>query len=241
MRPEVMHQLVQINHTFYEQFAQPFHHSRLEPVPGFFELLDWLPATPQTVLDVGCGDGRWGYFLAERGRVDRYVGVDNSPAYLAQAQTSPTADSTRFTFRHGNMLEAGFLAGLPHFDLVVCLSALQHVPSRARRATLLLELAAQLAPHGRLILGNWQFLASERQRRKLVPWASVGLTAQDVEVDDYLLRWQRQGQGVRYVAQIDEAQTAELTAAAQLHIIHQFRSDGREGNLNLYTICQRAV
>jgi hypothetical protein len=38
------------------------------------------------------------------------------------------------------------------------------------------------------------------------------------------------------VAYIDESETAAMAETAALQILAQFRSDGREGNLNLYTI-----
>jgi hypothetical protein len=51
-----------------------------------------------------------------------------------------------------------------------------------------------------------------------------------------LLSWERGGQGVRYVALLDEQAMARLAQASDMMIEHQFRSDGREGDLSLYTI-----
>ncbi len=97
-------------------------------------------------------------------------------------------------------------------------------------------MAARLAPGGRVALANWQFTASERQRRKIRPWSEAGITAADVEEGDYLLSWQRGGYGLRYVALLDESETRRLAAAAGLRVVESFRSDGREGELNLYTV-----
>ena len=69
----------------------------------------------------------------------------------------------------------------------------------------------------------------------------LGLSESDVESGDYLLSWQREGSGLRYVCSIDVDQTAALVDEAGLAIENQFRSDGREGNLNLYTICEKRV
>ncbi|MCA9962203.1 MAG: hypothetical protein KC443_24375, partial [Anaerolineales bacterium] len=60
-----------------------------------------------------------------------------------------------------------------------------------------------------------------------------------VEPGDYLLTWQRSGFGLRYACHIDAGQTARLAADAELRIVHQFRSDGKEGNLSLYTVLQK--
>jgi hypothetical protein len=69
-----------------------------------------------------------------------------------------------------------------------------------------------------------------------VSWDRIDINQDDVEPNDYLLTWRRDGYGLRYVCLIDEAETAVLAEAAGLNIINQFRSDGKEGNLSLYTI-----
>ena len=79
-------------------------------------------------------------------------------------------------------------------------------------------------------------MGSERQRRKIQLWSAAGLEASDAEAGDYLLSWQRGGRGLRYVALVDEEATRRLAAGAGLDVVAQFRSDGREGDLNLYTI-----
>jgi hypothetical protein len=66
----------------------------------------------------------------------------------------------------------------------------------------------------------------------------VGLSSDDVEPHDYLLTWQRGGFSYRYVCLIDEAETAVLAQSSNLQIVTQFRSDGQEGDLSLYTVLQ---
>lgn len=247
LTPDTAHKLMAINQAFYAQFAGAFHRSRIEPAEGFHDLVAFLPQKRFTVLDVGCGNGRFGYFLHQHGRVRRYLGLDASPDYLAQSQqwrdlldaSDNPPDLDRFTFQTADMTQtATWPTARGDFDLVVCLSALHHVPGQAQRQAVVQALADRLAPQGWLLLGNWQFLDSARQRRKIVPWETVGLTRDEVEPMDYLISWNRGGTGFRYVAMIDETDTAVLAAQANLRIVHQYRSDGREGNLNLYTILQ---
>jgi hypothetical protein len=97
-------------------------------------------------------------------------------------------------------------------------------------------MAAHLSEDGRIILSNWQFLDSERQRRKITDWGRIGLTEDEVDNNDYLLTWKRGGTGYRYVCFIDELETERLAETAGLRCLNQFRSDGREGDLNLYSI-----
>ena len=97
-------------------------------------------------------------------------------------------------------------------------------------------MGACLSPGAHLALANWQFVDSERQRRKIQPWSAAGIETSEVEAGDYLLSWQRGGRGLRYVALVDGDETQRLAAEAGLRVVARFRSDGREGNLNLYTI-----
>ncbi len=253
MNPATVSQLVALNQAFYEQFGSSFSDSRSRPQPGFHQLLKALPPHTSTVLDVGCGDGRFGRFLQqETGRVGdqeikpmqspslpvsqspndlHYTGIDFSERLLAIARQSGPG-----VFFQCDLVQPGCLAGLGEFDVVACLAALHHIPGYANRLRLLREMAEHLQPDGRLFLATWQFLTNERQRRKLRDWSLVGLDAADVEPGDYLLSWEREGQGLRYVAMIDEAAVAQMAAEAGLTILRQFHSDGREGNLSLYTI-----
>ena len=229
MEEAVIRLLVDLNATFYDRFAAPFAASRAAPQPGFERLLAYLRTEPAAVLDVGCSDGRFARFLRNRGRVVDYTGVDFSPALLYAA-----AETGRILRR--DLSRPDCLSGLGQFDLVVCLSTLQHIPGHTNRARLLADMRNCLKDDGYVALANWQFAGNARQQHKLRPWSAVGLAPSDVEDTDYLLSWQRGGEGLRYAAQLDGAATDRLAVATGLRIVDQYRSDGREGDLNLYTI-----
>jgi len=229
MDETVVRRLVALNEVFYARFAAPFAASRAGAPPGFARLLAYVPAGRPRLLDVGCGDGRLGRFLAAQGLDVEYVGVDFS-ADLLGAATGPG----RFIRR--DLSRVGSLDDMGQFALVACLATLQHIPGRDNRARLLGEMGARLSPGGHVALANWRFTASERQRRKIRPWSEAGLDPADVEAGDYLLSWRRGGYGLRYVALLDEAETQRLADAAGLRVVAQFHSDGREGDLNLYTV-----
>jgi SAM-dependent methyltransferase len=128
------------------------------------------------------------------------------------------------------------LNGLGQHPAVACISTLQHIPGRENRARLLREMGERLEPQGVLFLANWQFADRDRQRRKIMNWAEVDIAEADVEENDYLLTWERGARGRRYVSLIDDKETARLAEVAGLIVIDQFRSDGREGDLNLYSV-----
>jgi tRNA (uracil-5-)-methyltransferase TRM9 len=234
MNERVAQELLALNHRFYEQFAAPFSDSRARPQPGFHELLKWLPRPCERLLDVGCGAGRLGRFVRQQYDLGEYVGVDFSSRLLELAKSEGEG-----VFEQRDLAAAGCLNGLGAFEAIACLATLQHIPGRENRQRLVTEMAQHLRPDGRLLLSNWQFLDSERQRKKLAPWSQVGLADNEVEANDYLMTWQREGSGLRYVSYIDGEEVLALVSSAGLSVVKEFHSDGREGNLNLYTICER--
>jgi len=231
--------LLELNRRFYNKLADPFADSRHQPAPGFSRLLAYLPEGYDSVLDVGCGEGRFGRFLAEEGFDGAYRGIDFSEKLLVAAAARLPADLDS-AFRVRNLAAEGALDGLGRFSLIACLAVLQHVPGRERRARLLREMGEHLQPEGRLFLSTWQFLDSPRQREKIVPWEEAGLDPAVLEPDDYLLTWRSGGFGLRYVVYINAAETERLATEAGLRIVDSFRADGREGDLNLYTVLEAA-
>jgi len=236
MQITVAQQLLALNRRFYASLAVPFAATRQSPQPGFARLRAALPRAPFSLLDVGCGNGRFGHYLVQQHSLRAYTGVDFSAELL---ETAVTHVPGRYLQR--DLSQPGCLDGLGQFDAAACLAVLQHIPGQANRARLLREMGERLGKDGRLLLSTWQFMDSERQRRKLRDWTEIGLSAADVEPNDYLLTWQRDGFGLRYVCYVDESETEKLAAAAGLRILDQFRSDGKEGNLNLYTVLVRPL
>ncbi|HMT20024.1 MAG TPA: methyltransferase domain-containing protein [Promineifilum sp.] len=229
MDETIARKLVELNSDFYERMAESFSATRLGFQPGFERLSAYVTVSAR-VLDVGCGNGRFARFLAERvGPVD-YTGVDFSEQLLQTAAGLPGHYIRR------DLTQLGCLSDLGEFQVITCLSTLQHIPGQAIRERLLREMGERLAPGGCILMCNWQFLDSPRQRRKVRPWAEAGIRSEQVEPDDYLLSWERGGSGLRYVACIDFSATVALCESAGLRVTDSFRSDGREGNLNLYTV-----
>ena len=230
MNGDVARRLVEINAEFYRRHAADFAETRRGFQPGFRELVQYIPIPKPVILDVGCGNGRFGRFVESLGVQMDYTGLDFSRPLLEVAGR----ETGRFMER--DLSQPGCLAGLDRYSLIVALSTIQHIPGTANRQRLLREMGAHLSADGHIVLANWQFLDNERQARKIRPWSEVGLRESDVESGDYLLSWGQGQPGLRYVAHLDEEAVAGLAQAAGLRIVRQFRSDGREGNLNLYSV-----
>jgi tRNA (uracil-5-)-methyltransferase TRM9 len=239
MDPKTCAFLADLNRDFYAAFAGDFARTRRGWPPGFDVILAYLP--PGTnVVDLGCGNGRFLAFLGARGWHGRYLGVDNDPHLLSLAQEAGQLCSTvESVFLQADLLEdltgRTRLAGYPP-DRIVCLAVLHHIPGRSNRARFMAGCATLLPPDGLLILSTWQFLGADRLRSRILPWTTVGLHPEDVETGDYLLAWGEGAAGHRYCAAIDEAELSLLAAEAGLARVKTFRTDGKEGNLNLYGV-----
>ena len=224
-----------LNRQFYHTIAAHFDRTRTRPWAGWERLLLYLAALPRPVhvLDVGCGNGRFGVFLAERLGAEniRYHGVDGAPELLERARAALANMPAQLEQR--DVIEGPLPEGT--YGLVALFGVLHHVPSYEKRRAFMRELAARVAPGGLLTLTAWCFYEFERFRRRVQPWPE-GLCA---EKHDYLLDWQSGPRAVRYCHYVDEAEHADLLAATGLEVLETFRADGKSGSLNRYSVLRR--
>ena len=129
-------------------------------MPGFYNraidfcqrlaLARWLRVRGgTTVLDVGCGVGRWCRELAARGA--RVTGVDFSRTMIAEAQRRAAEQGVlercRFLVQDLAHLDAG-----GKFDLVLSVTVLQHILEPQALRAAVRRMAAHLGESGRLVL-----------------------------------------------------------------------------------------
>lgn len=252
MDPAVQSQLLELNRRFYEQVAEPFDATRRATPLGKVALVTRLPlgVGPVRLLDVGCGNGRLAWLLDEQWRpVDAsidYTGVDGNAALLDVArQHTQSLHQVKARFVQVDLARVDWPVRLerpePGFDIAVCLATLHHFPGFDLRARLLGQIAGLVKPGGTIAISTWQFMRSSRLVAKILPWARIGLDAAAVDAGDALLPWQQAVYAVRYVHQIDADEVARLAQATGLTIVDSYCADGKEGNLNLYTLFQRTV
>jgi SAM-dependent methyltransferase len=237
-------QLNAINRAFYEATAEEFDASRAGAWGGWRRLLPVLRplmVAPLSVLDVGCGNGRFGVFLAESLRCRLYYhGVDSSAALLERARVALSGRpdvSARFSAL--DLLDSPCFDGT--YRLVTLIAVLHHIPGRARRAELVRMLADRVAPSGLLVFTTWRFHEFPRFQRRLLPWDAD--LAGRVEPGDYLLDWRRGRHAdlpaLRYCHALDDDEEAALIAASGLRPIMAFRADGEGDRANSYVVLRR--
>jgi SAM-dependent methyltransferase len=232
MNDATIERLNQINREFYRITAEDFAESRDQPWAGWDALLPTLKP-PLTVLDVGCGNGRFGLFLAGKfgGATLTYVGLDNNLALLDRARVA--LDGIDARLEHRDILDNPPDTG--EYDLVGLFGVLHHIPGSEQRRNLMRALATRVAPGGMLAFAAWQFYEYARFRDRIVPWPD------DIEVErhDYLLDWRRGERALRYCHYVDDAEHADLIAATGLTEIATYRADGRTNDINRYSLLRR--
>jgi SAM-dependent methyltransferase len=239
MKPQTVAALLALNRHFYTRFARDFSRTRRSWPPGYSHILPHLKSG-FNVLDLGCGNARFLQFLNESGWIGRYVGVDGSESLLADARAAaPRHRHIPSQFVAADLLIEDWpsiLRPAAPFDALVSLAVLHHIPGRANRVAFLARCARLLPRTAPLILSTWQFMASERLRKRLAPWRGEGIDPEDLEPDDHLVGWGEGSPGARYCAYIDEPTLKSMAVEAGLEVVETYFSDGHEGNLNLYAV-----
>jgi tRNA (uracil-5-)-methyltransferase TRM9 len=254
MESATVQRLNALTREFYEEHAETFADSRPRLAEGVRRVLAQVPPGAR-VLEVGCGDGKAGRWLARQAPPAFYLGVDGSEGLLERARrysaataarpadaarkSPPAYDLGAEAFVFSDLAAPDWAAVLPAlpFDVILAFAVLHHLPRFETRARLVRELAGRLALGGRVAMSNWQFLRSSKLRQHVVPWSALGLSEAEVEPGDYLLSWERQGRrGLRYVHQLDEAEARRLAQQAGLRVLEVFSADGVSRDLAQYVV-----
>lgn len=233
-------QLLMLNQRFYDICAAAYAQTRGPMQQGLQRILPYLPPEP-AVLDLGCGNGRLAYFLANHRARVIYMGVDGSaPLLLTARQTVSGLPAVTSTFVQAQLTQPDWAGRLPavHFDAVCALAVVHHLPGFEQRVHFLREARRCLPAAGVLVVSYWQFLDDPIQRAKVVPWESAGIHPGQVDAGDALLRWARGAAGLRYCHHVDAAEAAALAEAAGLRVLETYWADGRSRRANLFQICQ---
>jgi tRNA (uracil-5-)-methyltransferase TRM9 len=236
VNPTTLSRLLELNRGFYQTFALQFSLTRQRLQPGVSHILEQIKPT-EKLLDIGCGNGELARQLTRRGYTGLYTGVDFSSILLQQATAGLPSN---FYFLQADLSGTDWDTSLhgEKYDAILAFAVLHHLPGIELRVRVLSKIRSLLLQGGRFVHSEWQFLNSPRLRSRVQPWEAIGLSASDVDPDDYLLDWRRGGQGLRYVHHFSEGELEQLAEAAGFKVIQSFLSDGENGRLGLYQVWQ---
>lgn len=240
--------LLALNLQFYTEHGRDFSATRERLQTGVVRVIESLNGD-ESILDLGCGNGELARALSRRGHRGSYLGLDFSLPLLNEAGREPFTFPVQFAQMNIARLGAAsnqFPAASDRSSvaerwlLATAFAVLHHIPSFELRLNIIKEIHNLLEPNGLFIHSNWQFLNSERLKSRIQAWNKIGLTAQDVDPNDYLLDWKRGGTGLRYVHHFGEAELIELAKASGFEIVETFYSDGENKRLGLYQIWKKS-
>ncbi|MBU2543301.1 class I SAM-dependent methyltransferase [Patescibacteria group bacterium] len=246
-------QLNRLNQQFYQRVATSFSDSRSYYWQGWNKLVPYLKELSKdrrrhiTVLDIGCGNGRFGSFLAQQLQEIKikYIGIDNSEELLKIAHSQSLSQNINFEFIKLDIIEALLDGSLekklqslsPHF--IMALGMVHHIPSFKLRQNFLSQLAHVLSQPGYLAFTTWNFLDTKRFQKKIVNPNQVNIDPQKLEKHDVILDWKRGETAYRYCHYADHEELQALVQTAQLEQVSQFKADSKSGKLNTYTILKK--
>ncbi len=237
MKKETAARIVEINRLFYQNFGAEFSRTRGRIQPGVRKILDGI-GRDLPLLDVGCGNGEFIRQLAANGHRAPILGVDFSLPLLNDAKLIPEGFPATFRALDITLPQWSVISG--QYSVITCFATLHHIPGERIRLQILRNIHEKLADDGQFIHSNWQFLNSEKLRKRIQAWEVVGLDAADVDEGDYLLDWRSGGTGYRYAHQYSEAELANLANSSGFKVMESFYSDGATGNLGLYQIWEKS-
>ena len=204
--------LLKLNENFYLKTQVYFNTSRQSPWPGWQKLLKHLRGDSLQVLDLGCGNGRFGKFLSAHRQID-YTGIHNNQYLLdAAAKKLPRARLIRHDLTTPWPIK-------DNFDLVAILAVMHHLPQPCR-ALLLKRAVTCLNPGGILFLSFWEFNKTK---------------GKNIGNNDYILSWKLGITAKRYCHLYTQEEIDGLIKPLNLQLLVNFIAD----TSNRYLILQK--
>lgn len=181
MKPETILQLNQLNQRFYQITAEEFSKTRSFYWQGWKELLEPLKKIGQNhpqlkVLDIGCGNGRFGEFLWKEKVHKKFIyhGADNSKELLAFAEKRLAEYKFEKQLFYLDVIDALINNKLDEvlpqkkYQVITLFGVLHHIPSFKLRKKLIDAIAEHLTNDGVFVFTAWRFLNEKRFEKKQI-------------------------------------------------------------------------
>ncbi len=249
MNAKTIRQLNSINQSFYTITAEYFSQSREYYWVGWNCLLPFLQKQAFllhscSVVDIGCGNGRFGQFLLEKMPAVRYSGLDSNPQLLKYAEEKLTPFEQSAQFAYCDIIESCLEKILttklnPYRPTVITLfGVLHHIPSLQLRKALIEQIVESLLTQGLLIFTTWDFQKSNHLFMHRVKADTLHIDEEQLEPNDYFLPWGKGVSAVRYCHLTTHEEVSQLIAHFPLHLVTQFTADGKNQE-NTYYVYQK--
>ena len=209
--------LLKLVQASYSQIAEDFNDTRKKQIwPELAKLAEGIDDSfrRQTVLDVGCGNGRLAGLFKDR-KID-YFGVDNCQELICLAKDN-----------HGNCFAVGDILKLSlikhyNFDYVFCVAVLHHLPGFDLRLEALKQLRSKVKDNGTIVITVWNLWSQKKYRRLILKyWLLKLLKKNQMDLGDIIFNWKNsQGFNItqRYYHAFTKRELMKLAKKADLVI-----------------------
>ena len=241
-----------LNKLFYETVGNEFDRTRQQYWEGWDTFLPTLKNLVNQkrsikVLDVACGNSRFGRFLNEslpEAEIN-YTGLDREPQLIQLSEQALKATNLTYKLTEidivQNLIDNTFIEKLSeNYDLIVIFGLLHHIPSKNLRDRLIANSNNKLNKNGLLILSSWQFAKLPRFSERFIDPKKLSIDPNELEPHDHILDWHRVHTAYRYCHFADEVELRELVEVnTNLKIKHSFYADGKNHQLNFYVVADK--
>jgi len=131
----------------YSKISTEFNITRKRDWKEFLTILPFIK-NKETLVDLGCGNGRFTEFLKNHKKHVNYIGIDNNKELLGKAKENFGAK-----FQEGDLLKTGLPSN--SVDHIISIAAFHHIPSKKLRIKSLREINRTLKQNGTFSLTVW--------------------------------------------------------------------------------------
>lgn len=214
--------------NLYTTHSKQFDQTRQAPWRGWGRVLKYFQNIKDlSVLDIGCGNGRFYKFLSDnKAGITNYLGLDNSKEMLEIF--GKNFQSSNLNLQIVDVNSPKWMQNIPaKYNLIVAFGVLHHLETIESREYFYKNISNLLNPNGILILTFWQF--------EKIP--NLMKEAKDLGERNYLLRFGENGDA-RFAHGYSETEVRnwKLELERKFDILEEFEEDGRTGDLNRYIV-----
>jgi len=216
MDPSYAQYLIKKTKNDYEKIAEFFSLKRRFFWPELKKIKNYIKDGDK-VLDWGCGHGR--LLLLLKDKKINYIGIDTSPKILKIAKKN----FPEYNFKTLDRLSLPFSDYL--FNVICCIAAIHHIPSKSFRLKLLKEFKRVLKKDGFLILTSWYFYKGMKKivSKYMFKWVLNKIFRRETDLDfkDLFIPWKNEkGKSItnRYFHAFTKRELANLVKKAGFEI-----------------------
>ena len=222
---------MQLNKQMYDLLTEDFSRTRATVWEEFKSLGEYFQ-DGDTVLDLGCGNGRFFELINGAGREIKYFGADNSEKLVQLAKQRYQAG--KFVLTDGLILP--FADNF--FDKILCIAVLHHLPGRELQREFLREAYRVLKPNGRLILTTWEARPGKRRWRSLLKYTWLKIIGKsNLDWGDFYEPWGEKG--LRYFHNFSKKELCQSLGEVNFDIQEAGFLNRRSGEKNLLVVAKK--